>query len=638
MAFRLARFLSRAVTHRKRFPRNTFWSASQHRFLTGSATIFTEQLRSISNLGQHVGVDGDIAVAAAGFNNYEEGIRNFKLEVPTHYNFCHDVIDKWAAVEEEELAEGAEKGCIKHLGLWWADEVGHEYKWTYSDLSTISKRIAYILTNPCALKPGDHVIMMMPSYPQYWLVFLGCIRAGITVCPCSSSHPPDVIKRHLIQSQAKCLITDHHQIDKVEKIADACPHLKTKIFMPGSRAIHNYLGWFNYADLYRTTRGLVSECEHTKSDEPMLMFFTSGTSGSYKLAEHSHASYGLASLVNGKYWYDLTRDDITWTIADGGWAKLVWGMLGAWHQGSCIFGIQYKDPKAFVYDHFRPEKILKTLEYYPITSLTASPILWRKIVQEYMSAFTGHSLRHAFSGGEVLNPEVVEKFEAGMGCKLYDGYGQTETTILLGNFKCLPGKEGSLGKPAPGSEVKIIDDEGNEVPTGCHGHIAVKVKPNRPVGLFLGYFNDPVQTSNCFIGDYYITGDTGFCDEDGYFWFVSRKEDLIETEGHIVSPFTVENALMEHPSVAECVVVSIPDHLQLSGQVIKAFIVLSEDFKDKDGEQVLTDLHEHAVSLLQPYEVPKQMMFVTSIPATSAGKQKRSAFRNQEWENVGHTA
>lgn len=632
MAFCLLRRLPRVFKQNKAFPQNTLRIAN---YFYRSTAFFTNQVRSISDLGRHVGIDRDINVAAAGFTNYEEGIRNFKLEVPEYYNFCNDVIDKWAAIEEQELAEGAEKGCLRHLGFWWADEFGHEYKWTYSDLSIISKRIAYVLTNPCALKPGDRLMLMLPSYPQYWIVFLGCIRAGITVCPSSSSHPSEIIKQHLIQSQAKCLVTDHFQIEKVNQIADDCPHLKVKIFMPGNRAIHSYLGWLNYADLYRTSKNLVSECVQTKSDDTMVMFFTSGTSGTFKLVEHTHASYGLSAVINGKYWYDLTRDDVTWTIADGGWAKLVWGSLGAWNQGACIFGYQYKDIHAFAYDHFRPDKILKTLEYYPVTSLTASPILWRKLVQEYLSAYTGHSLRHAFSGGEVLNPEVMQKFEEGMGCKLYDGFGQTETTVLLGNFKCLPGKEGSLGKPAPGYEIKIVDDDGNELPTGSQGHIAVKVKPERPVGLFLRYANDPVQTAKCFIGDYYITGDTGYCDKDGYFWFVSRKEDLIETGGHTVSPFTVENALMEHPAVAECVAVSSPDLLQLEGQVIKAFIVLSDDYIDNDEQEIRAELHEHATNCLQPYEVPKQITFVSSIPATSAGKQKRSTFRHQEWEHVG---
>ncbi|KAI0216674.1 Acyl-coenzyme A synthetase ACSM3, mitochondrial [Lamellibrachia satsuma] len=451
-----------------------------------------------------------------------------------------------------------------------------------------------------------------------------CGEAGLVFVPCAYKTPDDI--KHCLQSiKPRMIIVEEPAIETVDQVIDECPSVKLKLFMPNDRYSYRTLGWYNYADMYYTSPGKVEESVHTRGDDVMSIYFTSGTVSQPKMVPHTHASYGLGHHVTGKYFLDLTRTDVHWNLVqDSGWAKVAWSsVFGPWSQGACVFVRQLKNPE--------PDQLLETLETFPITTLCSTPSEYRMLIQEDLAARNFHSLRHCVSAGELLNPDVIEKWEAGTGIVIKDGYGQSETTVICANYNCLPVKPGALGKPVPGYEIDIIDDDNRVLPTCQVGEIAVRMTPNRPLGLFKGYEDNLKETMKVFTENYYKTGDQGYMDEDGYLWFVSRDADIIHTQGVQVSPFDIENELLEHPAVAECAAVSTPDELQLSGPVIKAFIVLAESYQGMDEDELIDMLRQHAQENLKPTHQPRKYAFTDYIAKTATGKVKRSVMRNKEW-------
>lgn len=556
--------------------------------------------------------------------------------MPEHFNFVTDVIDKWAALQEkEEQEEGInESGIVnpKHLALWWTSEVRPkiQLQWTFKQLSEVTKRTAYILTGPGGLKKGDRVVMTTSILAQFWTIQLACIKTGLVFVPCAYKNPDD-IKRVLQAIKPKMVIVEEPDIELVDQVIDECPSVKLKLFMPNDRYSFRALGWYNYADMYYTSPGKVEEAELTHSDDLMSIYFTSGTVSLPKMVPHTHASYGLGHYITGKYFLDLTRSDVHWNLVeDIGWAKVAWSsVFGPWSQGACVFVHQFTRSE--------PEKVLKTLEKYPITTLCTTPSEYRMLIQQDLAACNFHSLRHCVSAGELLNPDVIEKWEAGTGIVVKDGYGQSETTVMIANFNCLPVKAGSMGKPVPGYNIDIINDDNQVLPALQVGEIAVRMTPNRPLGVFKGYEDNLKQTLKVFTENYYKTGDQGYMDEDGYLWFVSRDADIIHTQGVRVSPFDIENELLEHPAVAECAAVSSPDETHLTGPVIKAYIVLAENYQDMDEEELIDMLRQHAQKL-EPTHQPRKYAFTDYIAKTATGKVKRSVMRHSEWSGTSEPA
>ncbi|KAK1344419.1 hypothetical protein QTO34_013113 [Cnephaeus nilssonii] len=311
-------------------------------------------------------------------------------------------------------------------------------------------------------------------------------------------------------------------------------------------------------------------CVETRHDETMAIYFTSGTSGSPKMTAHTHSSYGLGLSVNGRFWLDLTPSDVMWNTSDTGWAKSAWSsVFSPWIQGACVFA--HRLPQ------FEPTSILQTLSKFPITVFCSVPTVYRMLVQNAMT-----SLKHCVSAGEPMSPEVIEQWRSRTGLEIYEGYGQTETVLICGHFKGMKIKPGSMGKPSPAFDVKILDANGNVLPPGQEGDIGFQVVPMRPVGLFTHYVDNPTKTASTLRGSVYIHGDRGYMDEDGYFWFVGRSDDVILSSGYRIGPFEVESALAEHPAVAESAAVSSPDPIR--GEVVKAFIVLNPNYKSHDQE------------------------------------------------------
>ena len=338
---------------------------------------------------------------------------------------------------------------------------------------------------------------------------------------------------------------------------------------------------------------------------------------------HTQASYPFAHLITGKYWLDLKPGDIHWNLSDPGWAKAAWSSLfGPWHMGASIFSF-YRKGK------FDPSLTIEILQKYPITTFCGPPTAYRMMAKEIPASqdFTFKSMRHFVAAGEPLNKEIIGIWKERTGMYIYDGYGQTETVNILANFRCLPVKPGSMGVPVPGFSVDIIDDSGNTVPLNAEGDIAIKIKPERPVGLFKEYLGNPEATAKTVRGQWYITGDRAYKDEDGYFWFVGRSDDVILASGYRIGPFEIESILIEHPAVKESAVVASPDEIR--GEVVKAFVVLTQGFGPSDA--LIKELQESVKNRTAPYKYPRKIEFVDNLPKTISGKIKRKELKTREF-------
>jgi acyl-coenzyme A synthetase/AMP-(fatty) acid ligase len=355
----------------------------------------------------------------------------------------------------------------------------------------------------------------------------------------------------------------------------------------------------------------------------MCLYFTSGTTGLPKMTLHTFASYGLGHITSGKYWADLSPSDLHWTVSDTGWAKAAYGCLfGPWTQGCTIF--------TFHTLRMSPARVFAMLSNYPINTFCAPPTLYRMLVREDMSSLRGNTtLRHCLSAGEPLNPEVIGTWADASGLFIHEGYGQSESTLLVGHMPGMPMKPGSMGRPMPGYDISIINEECVEAGIDEEGDIAVRVHPVRPTGLFAEYWKEAERTAKCFRGDWYITGDRGYKDADGDFWFVGRDDDVINSSGYRIGPFEVESALLEHEAVVESAVVSSPDPLR--GEIVKAFVVLASGVEASDT--LVTQLQEHVKLVTAPYKYPRKIAFVSSLPKTVSGKIRRVELRQAEWQN-----
>ncbi|KAK2169862.1 hypothetical protein LSH36_6g03076 [Paralvinella palmiformis] len=540
-----------------------------------------------------------ISPSAAGFNNYEKEKKTFHLNKPEYYNFATDVIDKWAKTDSQREGLPA---------FWWIGEDGEEIRWTFGDLSLGSRRVANILCGPCKLEKGERFLVILGKLPAWWLISIAAIRAGLVLIPGTTQLTAKDIALRLKVSQVRVIITTPDIAEKVDQVESDFPGLlKAKLLVSGQKAGDKVKakGWLCFEDLYNLSSPDFEDVK-TKSDDPMTIFFTSGTTGHPKMCLHTHASYGLGHYISGRYWKDLTNKDVHWGLSDTGWAKAAWGNLfSPWIFGASVFVTA--SPK------FDPVHTLKILEKYPISTFFAPPTAYRFMIQENLKGYKFSTLRHCMSGGEPLNPEVAEEWYDNTDFIIREGYGQTETVLLSVTSRCILNKPGSMGKPPPGMDVRIVDDEGFETDTKQEGNIALKVKPDRPVGFFEGYVDDSEKTEQTIVGDYYLTGDKGYRDEDGY----------------RIGPFEVESALIEHPAVAESAVVSSPDERR--GEVVKAFIVLTERHKQIDQTSLMKDIQNHVKSITAPYKYPRKIEFVDSLPKTVSGKIRRIELRDREW-------
>jgi len=384
------------------------------------------------------------------------------------------------------------------------------------------------------------------------------------------------------------------------------------VLVEGERA-----GWLSYDAIVDSASDEFQTAD-TAFDEDALCYFTSGTTGYPKMTIHVHG-YGLAHKITGKYWLDLSADDLHWNISDTGWAKAAYSSyFGPWNQGTTLF-VHH----TAVFD---PVKSLQLLSTHPVTTMCGAPTIYRMLVQQDLTQYKFPHLRHCVGAGEPLNPEVIETWKRATDIVIRDGYGQTETVLVCGNFPFLEPRFGSMGKPMPGIDMAIIDNDGQTVAANEEGDIAIRVKPNRAPGLFTEYRGDKERFDACFVGDWYITGDRGYIDDDGYFWFVSRADDVILSAGYRIGPFEVESALIEHAAVVESAVVASPDETR--GAVVKAFVVLAPGITGTDA--LAQELKDHVKNVTAPYKYPRKIQFVDALPKTVSGKIRRVELRALE--------
>ncbi|ARK29590.1 acyl-CoA synthetase MbcS [Halalkalibacter krulwichiae] len=517
------------------------------------------------------------------------------LIAPEYYNIAQD-IDKYADDPNK-------------LALIWENEIGEKRQVTYRQLRKESNQFAHALVN-LGLKKGDKVMITLPRIPETYAIYLGALKLGLIISPGSEMLREKDILYRAEHSQAKATICFAELTERFDSIRAQASSL-TCFITVGNEVD----GWLNY---HRLIDGISGDFEivKTKCDDLAFLNYTSGTTGNPKGVVHAHSWAYAHQAVAAKHWLDVKETDLVWATAAPGWAKWNWTPFLA-TLGSGATG--------FVYDgKFDPEKYLSLLEKYSVNVLCCTPTEYRLMAKlDNLSSYNLPYLRSTVSAGEPLNQEVIDTFRKHFNVQVRDGYGQTENTLLIGTLMGMKERIGSMGKPTPGNQVSIIDEEGNEVLPGVVGDIAVH---RSTPALFKGYLNDPERTSQAFRGDWYLTGDQASMDDEGYFWFEGRSDDIIISSGYTIGPFEVEDALVKHPSVKECAVVASPDEIR--GSIVKAYVILKDS--SSSNEALVKELQEHVKQLTAPYKYPRAIEFIEELPKTTSGKIRRVELRQLE--------
>lgn len=542
--------------------------------------------------------------------DYAATYQNFSLEVPEHYNFAFDVVDAWARKDRN------------HLAMIWVNQDGEEKKFTFWDMMIHSNEAANILMK-YGIQKGDRVLLMLPRIPEWWILVLGIMKLGAVYCPSPSMLTVKDIEYRMKVGNFKMVITDTNNMEKVDEVAERCPSLQLRMIVddtPGERLMSPWIGYQNELRYPAPVSSkLVSSAgRKVLSGDPMLIYFTSGTTKDPKMALHDYA-HPLGQIVTAKFWHDLTEHDVHFTVSDTGWAKCGWGKIyGQWSCGACVFVYDY-------HTRFNATELLPLIEKYGITSFCAPPTIYRMLIIADLKKFSFNELRSCTSAGEPLNPEVIRIWEDGTGLTIREGYGQSETCCCIATYPGMEVRQGSMGKPMPGWRIALMDDHGKPVPQGEAGRIAIALNP-RPAGLIREYLNNPEENAAMFVEGWYYTGDKAYVDEEGYYWFVGRTDDVIKSSGYRISPFEVESTLLEHPAVKESAVVESPDTIR--GAVVKAFVVLHDGYEPT--EKLARDIQEFVKRSTAPYKYPRLLDFVPELPKTISGKIKRAELRKRE--------
>ncbi len=522
-------------------------------------------------------------------------LKSLTFENADEYNFAFDTVDAIAAKYPDKLA-------MLHL-----DHNKVERRFTFTDMSKASNRAANYFKS-LGIKKGDRVMLVLKRHYQFWFAILGLHKLGAVAVPATNLlQEHDFTYRFNAAGISAILCTADgdvaHQVELAEKDS---PTLKTKILVGGSRE-----GWHNFDEEYTMFRSSFPRtADSPKGDDLMLMFFTSGTTGYPKIAAHSY-KYALGHYITAKYWHCVHSDGIHFTISETGWGKALWGKLyGQWLCEGAVF--------TYDFDKFDAADILPLFKQYNITTFCAPPTMYRMFIKEDLSKYDLSSIRHATTAGEALNPEVFRQFEAQTGLQIYEGFGQTETTLTIGNLVGNAQKIGSMGKPIPTYDLVLVDADGNKVPRGENGEICIRTNTDKgvPCGLFAGYYRDEAQTQEVWHDGLYHTRDVAWQDEDGYLWYVGRADDVIKSSGYRIGPFEIESVIMELPYVLECGVSAAPDEIR--GQVVKASIVL---VKGKEGtEELKKEIQNYVKKHTAPYKYPRIVVFRDELPKTISGK------------------
>ncbi len=522
---------------------------------------------------------------------------SIKFKNTEKFNFAFDLVDGLADREPNKLA-------MLYVGKDLTDR-----RFTFKDMKRESNRSANYFKS-LGIKKGDRVMLVLKRHYQFWFAMLGLNKIGAIAIPAPNQLQEHDFEYRFKSAGIKAIIctADGDVANQVDLAAKNCPDLKIKMIVNGVKE-----GWRNFNEeytMYSThfTRREDSPC----GDDLLLMFFTSGTSGYPKIATHNH-KYPLGHFHTAKYWHCAEPDGLHFTISDTGWAKSMWGKLyGQWLCEAATF--------VFDFDRFDAAEIMPMFAKYNITTFCAPPTMLRMFIKQDLSHYDFSSVHHMTTAGEALNPEVYRQFEKATGLQILEGFGQTESTMIIGNLSGASHKIGSMGKPAPIYNVKLVDSDGNEVADGETGEIVIDVRDGAPCGLFVGYYNDEVKTKEVWHDGFYHTGDTAWRDEDGFYWYVGRVDDVIKSSGYRIGPFEIESVIMELPYVLECGVSAEPDEVR--GQVVKASIVLvnGKEGTDELKKEIQNYVKEHTA----PYKYPRIVVFRKELPKTVSGKIQRN--------------
>ncbi len=522
----------------------------------------------------------------------------FEWRRPLRFNFVRDVVCAKARDHADSTA------------LYWTSSDGREEIFSFSDLLSRANRAAGFLRT-LGLRRGDSVLLVLSREQAWWEIILGCLQLGVIVSPGTTQLMKKDFAYRMNATGAAAIITNAPCAVRAEEAIAETSWGGKQIIVDADRT-----GWTRY-DAAQSDP--FEDCADTRANDAALWYFTSGTTGNPKMTVHGCA-YPLGHETTGKFWLRVGPGDLVWNVSDTGWAKGAWSSLFApWLCGAGIFALHA--------DAVDPVRVLDGLEKFPVTVLCAPPTAYRMLVKQPLELRKFARLKHCVSAGEPLNPEVIEQWREKTGLQICEGYGQTETTILCGVFDGMPVKAGSMGLPAPGVDLDIIGDKGERLTANVEGDVAVSLDPP-PQGLFLEYKNDEERTEATRRGAWYLTGDRAYRDEDGYFWFVGRGDDVIISAGYRIGPFEVESALIEHKAVAESAVVASPDETR--GEVVKAFVVLVKGVAGSDA--LARELQEHVKRVTAPYKYPRKVEFVDSLPKTISGKIIRKELRAREWK------
>lgn len=544
------------------------------------------------------------------FASYEEACEALgDLTAPEYYNFAFDVIDAWAERERNRVA-------LVHV-----DAEDRETKWTFFDVAIRSNQLANVLMG-LGIGKGDRVMVMMHRHPEWWVTMAGLMKLGAVAVPSTPMLRAKDIAYRVDTGELRGVIADSDAAVHIDQAEELGVKFAVKVVLGARRP-----GWVAWEEEVTNAARQLVGFDHeakTKATDPMVLYFTSGTEGMPKMVVHDYG-YAIGHRITAEAWQDLQPEDLHWTLSDTGWAKAAWGLLfGQWIVGAAIF---VHDARG----KFDPHKTLALLEQHMITTFCAPPTAYRMLILEDLRRYDLSALRHCVSAGEPLNPEVIETWKNGTGLTIREGYGQTESVCMALTMPCMEVKPGAMGKPAPGFDLHLLDDEGNDVPVGEEGSLAVRLVPKRPLGLFREYYKSPEQNAESFRGDYYYTGDRARFDEDGYLWFVGRDDDVFKASGYRISPFEVESALVAHPAVAEAAVIGVPDKVR--GTVIKAFVILIPG--NEPSTELEHELQEFVKETTAPYKYPRHLEFVTELPKTVSGKIRRAELRKLERDKTG---
>ena len=539
------------------------------------------------------------------FTGFEDFKANYKLIVPEQFNFGYDVVDAWAAREPNKKA------------LLWTNDKGDCREFTFAEIKKYTDQTAsYFQT--LGLKKGDIVMAILKRRYEFWFTIIALHKLGITIIP--ATHlltKKDIVYRNNAADITTIIAVGEEPIASAisEALAES-PSIKHLISV--GPIIPE--GWEDFHRGIENAPEFIPIPKVNSNDDPMIISFTSGTTGNPKMVTLDFA-YPLAHIITAKYWHNLDESSLHLTIADTGWLKAVWGKLyGQWIVGACVF----------VYDHvkFAPADMLQMIEKYKVTSLCAPPTIFRFLIREDLTKYDISSLKYCTIAGEALNPEVYKQFYNLTGIKLREAYGQSETTVSVLTPPWIEPKPGSMGLPSPHYDVDLLAPDGSPAEVGEQGQIVIRTDKGYPVGLFKGYHRNQQLTDECYQDNIYYTGDVAWRDEDGYFWFVGRADDVIKSSGYRIGPFEVESALMTHPAVVECAITGVPDEIR--GQVVKATIILSREYKEKAGDELVKEIQQHVKTVTAPYKYPRIIEFVEELPKTISGKIRRKEIRDSD--------